>query len=860
MLLGMFVITTNDAYADPKTPEKFAPDQLLIKFKKDVLSIQGANLIMQNNDVTVLEEIHQIDVKVLKVPEDALDKVLLALSNNPNVESVEKNWIYEPALIPNDQYFQNQWHLTKIEADKGWDITQGSASPIAILDTGIDSNHPDLAGKLQSGYNFYDNNNDLTDVCGHGTKVAGTAAAISNNVNGVAGVAWNNPIIPIKITAPNCYGYYSAMLKGIVHAADNGARVANISFQIYGGDYLTDAAKYMHDKGGWVVVAGGNSGRYEDYDSTGDNPYLISVAATDSNDVRTSWSSYGKYIDFAAPGSGIYTTFTDNRYGSTSGTSFSSPIVAGVVALLFSADPTLSSGQVYDILKSTAVDLGTSGRDDYYGWGRINAYAALSSIALPVDTEPPSVSITNPIDGQEVSGTFTLSADSSDNVAVSNVNLYVDNSFYAQKLSEPYDFLVDAGTMTEGTHVFKAFSYDTSDNSAFSQINLNVIPEIVTDTTPPTVSIINPSNSETVSDVFAVIVASTDNVSVDHVELIIDGIMHDEKSISPFEFNVDSSQLTDGDHTIEAMSIDTSDNSASTQISITISNESEPINDPPFADNDSGEVDIGGMITINLAEGDTDADDGLNLSSILITLAPLHGQLTDLADGKIKYTHDGSDTTSDSFEYTIDDNSGETSNVATVSITIIEPSDSVEDGFAISDDNFSTETRTFDLAEDFTMYLKITSDEDVHSSLVHSGHIKKAECEVKIGKVKISKKACKLTEVSPGTFVKSLDKKTIEKKFPKGGTALVKLKIEDIHKNKLQFKNIEVHVLKVDSSAGNSDSGKSSKGNSDSGKSSKGNSDSGKSSKGNSGSSSDKGKSNNSKSDKGNSGNGKSKK
>jgi len=97
------------------------------------------------------------------------------------------------------------------------------------------------------------------------------------------------------------------MIKGIIHAADNGARVANISFAIYGGNALTVASKYMHDKGGWVVAAGGNSGAYEDYDSTGDNPYLISVAATDSNDGRKSWSSYGKYIDFAAPGSGIYT-------------------------------------------------------------------------------------------------------------------------------------------------------------------------------------------------------------------------------------------------------------------------------------------------------------------------------------------------------------------------------------------------------------------------------------------------------------------------------------------------------------------------------------------------------------------------
>jgi len=316
-----------DTFADidsqhPVFTKKYAPDTILVKLKTNVSENHKKFLIEQNGAITT-SEIPQIKVKILKVPEHALEKVITALSHNQNVEFVEKDYFFEPSLIPNDPNVSNQWHLQNIQADLAWDITKGSSSiPIAILDTGIDVNHPDLADKLQFGYNSYNNNSDLTDICGHGTKVAGSAAAISDNSLGVAGVAWENPIIPIKITDSNCYGYYSSMSKGIIYAADHGARVANISFGIYGGNALNAATQYMNDKGGWVVAAGGNSGNYETYDSTGDNPYLISVAATSSSNVKTSWSSYGEYIDFAAPGSGIYKTKTEGGYGSTSGTSF----------------------------------------------------------------------------------------------------------------------------------------------------------------------------------------------------------------------------------------------------------------------------------------------------------------------------------------------------------------------------------------------------------------------------------------------------------------------------------------------------------------------------------------------------------
>ena len=258
------------------------------------------------------------------------------------------------------------------------------------------------------------------------------------------------------------------MTKGIIHAADHGARVANISFGIYGGNALNSASQYMQDKGGWVVAAGGNSGNYETYDSTGDNPYLISVAATSSSNVRTSWSSYGEYIDFAAPGSGIYTTKTGGSYGSTSGTSFSSPIVAGAIALLFSYDPTLTPDQVYDALKTSAVDLGDSGRDNYYGWGKINVYGALQSLDIPspepTDTEPPVIS-GMPLD-------ITIDTDiSTGSVATWNEPVATDNVGVTSFDSTHYS----GDTFPVGTTTVTYTATDAAGNSAYSSFDIIVI-------------------------------------------------------------------------------------------------------------------------------------------------------------------------------------------------------------------------------------------------------------------------------------------------------------------------------------------------------------------------------------------------
>src|SRR3972149_6429072 len=672
VIFGPLVIS--DVYAQEKVPEKYVPDRLLIKFKKDVSSAEKDKLLKENG-ASVLSEIKQIDVKLIKVPEQALEKVQAAFAKNSAVEYVEKDYIFEPAAIPNDPYYPNQWHLPAINAPAAWDITKGSSIPIAILDTGVDPNHPDLKNKLTLGYNFYNNNNDWSDVCGHGTAVAGSAAAISNNAIGVSGVAWNNPIIPIKITDANCYGYYSSMINGIVYAADKGARVANISFQIFNGASLSDAARYMNDHGGWVVAAAGNTGILENYS---DNPYIISVGATDLNNIVTAFSSYGPFVDFAAPGLLIYTTKSGGIYDYTSGTSFSSPIVAGVVALVISNNPSMNSQQIYEALKNSAVDKGNVGRDNFYGWGLVNAYGALlqnnpitpppdttppgtpsllapasgavikdntptfdwtdvtdpslpvtyalladnnndfsspeiskqslsssdftsaSSIAdgtyfwkvraadgagnigsyntartVIIDATPPTVTITNPQNGADVTTSFTVKVDSSDNVAINKIELYLDGTFYGQKTTLPYDFALDADTMSAGTHEIKAVSIDSSGNSNFAIITINAVRNS-SDTIPPTVTITNPSGGSTVSGMVTVSASATDNVAISSVELYVNNVLYNKKTTSPSDFSLDTKNLPSGSNILKAKAFDSSNNSNEKSITVLVSNTSLP--------------------------------------------------------------------------------------------------------------------------------------------------------------------------------------------------------------------------------------------------------------------------------------------
>jgi subtilisin family serine protease len=229
-------------------------------------------------------------IYIVELPDQVSETAVLArLQRNPHLKSAELDRRVAPTFAANDPYVGSAWHLPKIGASVAWDSSQGSGVTIAAIDTGVDSAHPDLSARLVPGWNAYDNNSNTADVHGHGTATAGTAAASTNNGIGVAGVAGQSRIMPIRISDSTGYAYYSTIASGITYAADNGARIANISYvDLLASSAVVSAAQYMKNKNGLVFMAAGNAAAQQSFSPT---TAAILVSGTDSNDLLASWSS-----------------------------------------------------------------------------------------------------------------------------------------------------------------------------------------------------------------------------------------------------------------------------------------------------------------------------------------------------------------------------------------------------------------------------------------------------------------------------------------------------------------------------------------------------------------------------------------
>lgn len=307
---------------------------------------------------------------------------------------------YAARLIPNDSYFTYQWGLhntgqsgglvnADINAPEAWYITTGSTNvTLAVLDTGVSLSHPEFSGRLVAGWDFANNDSNPDDDHGHGTHVAGIAAATGNNARGIAGVSWRTRIMPVKVLNANGSGSHSMIINGIQFAANNGAHVINMS--LGGTSYsqaMQDAINYAHNRGVLVVAAAGNCGgsNYSQngcsYQNQTNYPAamnrVLAVAATTRTDTRSSFSNQGSYVDIAAPGSDIYSTWPGNSYKYQSGTSMAAPFVAGLATLIRARYPSYTPAQVAQAIVHNAVDLGSPGRDNAFGCGRINAQLSL---------------------------------------------------------------------------------------------------------------------------------------------------------------------------------------------------------------------------------------------------------------------------------------------------------------------------------------------------------------------------------------------------------------------------------------------------------------------------------------------------
>ena len=288
-------------------------------------------------------------------------------------------------LVPDDPYYPQQWDMDLIRAPEAWALSTGSAqASIAVIDSGVNYNLPDFAGRVVLGPDLADGDEDPMDEDGHGTLVAGLATAAGNDGYGIAGVSWQSTLLVVRVLDRTGNGTCSDAAQGVAWAADHNARVINLSLTANEPcPALADAVAYAQGRGSLVVASAGNRGvGGAPAGSLATLPGVIAVAASTRQDSVAAYSSRGDFVDLAAPGDEVTGVGAQGELESGRGTSFAAPHVAGLAALLLARFPSLDAAGVETVLRATAVDLGAPGWDELSGWGRIDAAAALSSLAF----------------------------------------------------------------------------------------------------------------------------------------------------------------------------------------------------------------------------------------------------------------------------------------------------------------------------------------------------------------------------------------------------------------------------------------------------------------------------------------------
>lgn len=434
LLLVAFLFSTAGlntvvASLNESSPEKileYVPDEVVVKFKPRVSYFQK-DIFNRFFGTRFTRTRRFADFTTLRIPSGVDAKTFAErLAADERVEYAEPNYIAHALMVPNDPYYSYQWNFDNptyggIHAQDAWDVSSGAGTVVAIVDTGIAYENyrqswrnnfeiaPDLVGTcFVAGYDFVGDDSHANDDEGHGTHVAGTLAQVTNNNLGVAGLAHSSCLMPVKVLNSRGSGTYADIAEGIRFAADNGVQVINLSL---GGSVdaqvLRESVAYAHSKGTVIVAAAGNEGVGSSlYPAAYDND-VIAVGATRFDETLTYYSNYGSSIDLVAPGGDLKVdqngdgykdgilqqTFNRNPrdwdYWFYQGTSMASPHVAAVAAMVI-ANGITGPDSVRAALEGSAEDLGISGRDDTYGWGLVDAAAALGITPSPTPTPTPA--------------------------------------------------------------------------------------------------------------------------------------------------------------------------------------------------------------------------------------------------------------------------------------------------------------------------------------------------------------------------------------------------------------------------------------------------------------------------------------
>jgi len=364
-------------------PRVLTTGRILVKFRSGT----DASKVLQSASIQsgiIVDRVNPLGVKVVRPRTvlaqslGALERLANHIEQNPSVIYAQPEVLLQPQdVTPNDPDYSRQWGLQRIRAPKAWEISTGSSTvKIGIVDSGIAMNHPELKDRYAGGYDFVQHDTYPQDTDGHGTHVAGIAAATGNNGIGIAGVGWRTKLLVARVlTAEGATD--TDVAKGIIWVTDHGASVINISLgTYYDSDTLHQAIQYAQEKGVLVVAAAGNeSTNIPLYPAA--YPGVIGVAATNQDDRYASFSNYGSYVDISAPGVDIYSTYPGG-YAYMSGTSMAAPFVTGAAAVIKAEFPWYSANQIWQRLKAGADDLGPQGLDTRYGYGRLNLYRSLA--------------------------------------------------------------------------------------------------------------------------------------------------------------------------------------------------------------------------------------------------------------------------------------------------------------------------------------------------------------------------------------------------------------------------------------------------------------------------------------------------
>lgn len=425
IVVGLALFATGPALARPVDAATPGPARILVHFRADATAGDRARAIASVGG-TIDLELSRIGVTRIALSsntdatDDGVGLAALRVARDPAVLSAEPDATGAVALAPNDTLFLTdpgfgigQWGLRATHVDRAWDRVRGVRSVIvAVIDTGIDAGHPDLAGVALPGAAFVSSPDpscvpgSTIDDNGHGTHVAGLIAANGNNGIGIAGVAFGVSILPVKALDCTGAGLLSDVASAVIWATDHGARIINISLGSSAAQAtFHDAIRYALGHNVFVVAAAGNCGTpsarcgsIDEPQYPGAYPEVFAVAATDQSDGHAGFSNQSPYVAVSAPGVRILsttptypTTLSRANVGATgyaafSGTSQAAPLVAGVAALMLSVDPSQTPAQLADRLRSTAADLGPAGPDPAFGAGRVDAWRAAVTSGAPAET------------------------------------------------------------------------------------------------------------------------------------------------------------------------------------------------------------------------------------------------------------------------------------------------------------------------------------------------------------------------------------------------------------------------------------------------------------------------------------------